>query len=186
MKHSDLGPTDALLIVDVQKDFFPGGALPVTDCDHVIDALNRWIAAASRAGSLVIATRDWHPPDHLSFQARGGPWPPHCVQQTTGAEFCDGLRLPADVEIISKGTDRDTEQYSPFERQELRDLLCERGIRRLWIGGVAQEYCVRGAVLDAIGAGFAVHVILEATAPVRKDDAQHALDDMRAAGAIFE
>jgi nicotinamidase/pyrazinamidase len=186
MIPTDLGRHDALLIVDVQKDFFPGGALPVTDCERVIDALNRWIDAATRAGCLIIATRDWHPADHLSFQSQGGPWPPHCLQQTAGAEFCDGLQLPGNAAIISKGTDPKSEQYSPFERQELRDLLRERGIRRLWIGGVAQEFCVRGAVLDAIGAGFAVHVILEATAPVRKDDARRALDEMQAAGAIFE
>lgn len=186
MQSVELRPTDALLIVDMQKDFCPpSGALPVTDCRGVLDTLNEWIAAAEEAGIAIIASRDWHPPDHISFAARGGPWPEHCVQGSAGAEFCDALRLPARTAIVSKGASPNIEQYSPFDESDLARRLEEQGIRRLWIGGVAREVCVRATVLDALQAGFDVHVIVPATAAAQPDDGQRALAEMQRAGAIL-
>src|SRR5690349_9197046 len=104
MNPPALGPSDALIIVDVQNDFCPGGALPVPEGDRVVPVLNRWNEAASAGGATVVASRDWHPAGHVSFRERGGPWPPHCVQDTKGAAFHPGLRLPADVLIVSKGS----------------------------------------------------------------------------------
>lgn len=186
MKQPDFTLEDALLIVDMQKDFCPpSGALPVTDCEGVVNELNQWIAAAERAGITTFASRDWHPPDHVSFKARGGPWPEHCVRGTVGAEFCDALKLPVNTVIVSKGTSPDIEQYSPFENSGLEELIKERGIRRLWIGGVAQDVCVRAAVLDALEAGFEVHVIVAGTAPVDVENGRQALEEMQQAGAIL-
>lgn len=186
MKPPDFNPVDALLIVDMQKDFCPpNGALPVTDCRGVLNELNEWIAAAEQAGITIVASRDWHPPDHSSFQARGGPWPEHCVRGTPGAEFCDEMHLPPRAVLVSKGTAPESDQYSPFESSGLEETLKERGVHRLWIGGVAQEVCVRAAVLDALQAGFEVHVIVEATAPVDEENGRRALDEMQQAGAVL-
>lgn len=177
---------DALLIVDVQNDFCPGGALPVTDCGGVLEVLNSWIDAAERAGCMIVASRDWHPVGHMSFRSRGGPWPEHCVQDTAGSHFCDDLRLPQRTVVVSKGTAEDVEQYSPFDVSGLTERLKQQGIRRLWIGGLAQEVCVRAAVLDALAAGFEVHVLVEGTAPVDEANGREALQEMRSAGAILE
>lgn len=186
MTPSQLGREDALLIVDFQKDFCPGGRLPVTQCEGAAEALNRWIESARRGGAPVIASRDWHPPNHASFDFRGGPWPEHCVRGTEGAQFSDDLQLPEQAVIVSKGVDPETEQYSPFQASDLADWLKDQGVRRLWVGGVAQEVCVRASVLDALGAGLEVHVVVEATAPVDPASGQQALEQMRAAGAILE
>jgi nicotinamidase/pyrazinamidase len=181
-------PDDALLIVDVQNDFCAGGALAVPDGDAVVPVLNDWIAAAQAAGAPVFASRDWHPADHISFQAQGGPWPPHCVQGTSGASFHPELRLPADVGIVSKGTEADVEGYSAFERTDFAERLRAAGVRRLWVGGLARDYCVRASVLDALDQGIAVRVIVPGTrgiAPlVNGRDA--ALDELENAGAVME
>lgn len=186
--HMKFGPSDALIVVDMQNDFCPGGALPVFDGDVVIPILNRWIAIAQDAGVPIYASRDWHPPGHMSFAARGGPWPPHCVQGTEGAAFHPGLRLPKDAIIITKGTDPDAEAYSAFEGTDLTQRLRGAGVARLWIGGLTQEYCVKETALDAIREGFEAHVILPATRPVeaRPGDGERALLAMRNAGAIIE
>lgn len=186
MAANRLGRDDALLIVDFQKDFCPGGPLPVTECQGVAEALNRWIESARRGGSLVIASRDWHPPNHSSFASRGGPWPEHCVRETEGAEFVEQLQLPEQAVIISKGVDPETDQYSPFQASDLADWLKDQEIRRLWVGGVAQDVCIRATVLDALTAGLEVHVVVEATAPVDPAAGRQALEQMRAAGAILE
>ena len=186
MRLPELAPTDALLIIDMQKDFCPGGALPVTDCSRALEVLSTWLDAADQAGITIVASRDWHPPDHMSFKAQGGPWPEHCVRGTDGASFCEELHLPAQAVIINKGMEPDVEQYSAFDVGRLESTLRERGIRRLWVAGVAQEICVRAAVLDALQSGFEVHVIVEATAPVKPDDGHEALAVMQAAGAILE
>ena len=181
-----LGPSDALLIVDFQKDFCPGGRLPMQQCDGVAEALGRWIDAARRGGAVVIASRDWHPPNHVSFRSRGGRWPEHCVRETDGAQFADDLQLPDETVIISKGVDPESDQYSPFQASDLGGWLAEQGVRRLWIGGVAQDVCVRASVLDALQAGFEVHVVVAATAPVDLAAGRRALEEMRSAGAILE
>jgi len=178
--------TDALMIVDVQRDFLPGGALAVEGGDEVVPVLNRWLAAARRQGVPVFATRDWHPPDHISFAERDGPWPRHCVQNTPGAEFAPDLNLPPETRSLCKGRDVDAEQYSPFDKTDLDETLRNEGIQRLWIGGLAQDVCVRQTVLDARNAGFDVHVLAAATRPVNPDDGEKALQEMQAAGAVIE
>lgn len=183
-----LGSLDALIVVDVQNDFCPGGSLPIRNGDEVVPVLNRWIETAVRAGALVFASRDWHPPDHLSFASRGGIWPPHCVQRSQGAAFHPDLRLPEDAVIISKGTDRDREAYSAFEGTDLAERLTRRGRTRLWIGGLAQDYCVKQTVLEARRLGFEVHLIEPATRAVNlhPDDGVRALAEMRQADVQIE
>jgi nicotinamidase/pyrazinamidase len=179
---------DALLIVDVQNDFCPGGALAVEKGDEVVPVLNRWIQQAVNQGVTVYASRDWHPPEHVSFKERGGPWPPHCVQGTSGAEFHSDLKLPRDAEIISKAHKPDEDSYSAFGGTDLAERLHRAGVKRLWIGGLTQDYCVRETSLDALREGFEVHVIVRGTRAVNvlPNDGARALDDVRRAGAILE
>lgn len=157
---------DALVIVDVQNDFLPDGALGVPDGDQVVPVLNHYIERFGRAGLPVIATRDWHPPNHCSFTARGGPWPPHCIAGTSGAAFAPWLRLPADAIVISKATDPDRDAYSGFDGTDLTERLRKLGVGRLWIGGLATDYCVLATVRDAIAAGFAVVYLSDASRAV--------------------
>src|SRR3954454_19864638 len=159
--------TRALIIVDFQNDFTPGGALAVRDGDRIAAR----IAQLARPGEFdfVVATRDWHPADHGSFAAAGGPWPAHCVAGTPGAELHDAVpRDRVDV-IVDKGTDPATEGYSGFEGTGLEALLRERDIDRMTIVGLATDYCVRATALDALREGFAVTVD---RAGVRGIDAQ--------------
>jgi nicotinamidase/pyrazinamidase len=179
---------DALLVVDVQNDFCPGGSLAVNQGHEVVPVLNRWIAKAVGAGIPVFATRDWHPADHVSFSHRGGPWPPHCVQNTPGAEFHPELIFPEDVRIINKADDPEVDAYSGFGGTDLAERLRKAGVRRVWIGGLTQDYCVRETALDAIREGFEVHVIVSATRAVnvRPEDGEQAIEEVRRAGAILE
>jgi nicotinamidase/pyrazinamidase len=181
-------PGDALLVVDVQNDFCPGGALAVRHGDQVVPILNKWIAEARAAGIPVFASRDWHPRNHSSFKERGGPWPPHCIQNTAGAEFHPDLKLPPEVQIISKADTPDVDSYSAFGGTDLAKRLHQAGIKRVWIGGLTQDYCVRESSLDALREGFEVHVILNATRPVNvnPDDGRRAIADVKAAGGIIE
>jgi nicotinamidase/pyrazinamidase len=178
----------ALLLVDVQNDFCPGGALAVPDGDRVIPVLNRAIERFASEGRPVYASRDWHPADTTHFREFGGPWPPHCVAASSGAQFHPQLRLPADAIVISKGQDRNDDGYSAFEgttdrgRTLVEDLRA-RGISELYVGGLATDYCVRATVLDARKAGFPVTVLTDGIAGIAREDAARALDDMRAAGA---
>ena len=181
-----LNARDALILVDVQNDFCPGGALPVQECDQVVATLNRWIEAAQQAGTKVIASRDWHPADHISFQAKGGQWPPHCVQESSGAEFRPDLGLPANVRVVSKGAQPDRDSYSAFQATDLAQELRNQSIRRLWIGGVALDVCVRATALDGVEAGFEVHVILQGSSPVSEAEGRRALQEMERAGVIIE
>lgn len=179
------GPGDALVVVDVQNDFLPGGALAVPRGDATIPVLNAWIARFRAAGLPVFATRDWHPPDHCSFQAQGGPWPPHCVAESPGADFAAGLAVPAEAILISKATRPEAEALSGFRGTDLADRLRALGVGRVLVGGLATDYCVRETVLDAIAAGFAVVVLTEAVraVDVHPGDGDRALDAMRRAGA---
>jgi nicotinamidase/pyrazinamidase len=182
-----LGPADALLVVDVQVDFCPGGALPVADGDAVVAVLNRWIAAARRGEALVVASRDWHPAGHVSFVERGGPWPPHCVAGTPGAAFHPDLALPRDAIVLSKGTELARECYSAFGGTDLERRLRERRVERLFVGGLALDYCVRASALDARKHGFETHLVVQGTRPVevRPGDGARALAELRSAGAIL-
>jgi len=178
--------TDALLIVDVQNDFLPGGALAVPDGDAVIPVLNRWIDAAERAGVPIFFTRDWHPADHVSFEAQGGPWPPHCVQNTEGAAFDERLHVPDDATVVSKATRPEAEAYSGFDTTDLAERLHEHGVERVFVGGLATDYCVRATVLDALREEFEVRVVDEGIRGIEPETTGKARSEMAAAGASFE
>ncbi len=180
----------ALLVVDVQNDFCPGGALAVPGGDRVIAPLNRAIEWAAAHGDPVYATRDWHPPDAAHFKPYGGIWPIHCVQDSAGARFHPALRLPADATVITKGDQPSSDGYSAFEGHTptgvtLTHALREKGVQHLYVGGLATDYCVRHSVLDALKAGFAVTLLTDAAAGVEVNagDSARALDEMRRAGA---
>ena len=181
---------DALLIVDVQNDFCPGGALAVPEGDRVVPVLNDYIRAFRSRGLPVYASRDWHPEATRHFEAGGGPWPPHCVAGTEGAAFHAGLDLPEDATVVSKGTAPTDDGYSAFEA-ELEDgsglerALKADGVRRLFVGGLATDYCVRASVLDAARQGFRPVLLLDAIRgiDVQDGDQAAALDDMLRAGA---
>jgi nicotinamidase/pyrazinamidase len=174
-------PDDALLIVDPQVDFCPGGALPVPVGDTIFPAVNQ---AAARL-PVVVASRDWHPADHISFQARGGIWPVHCQAGTPGAEFYPDLDTSRLDQVFSKGTQADQEAYSAFDGTGLADWLRERGVHRLFVAGLATDYCVRASVLDAVKERFEVVVLEDAigAVEVKPGDGERALDEMRGAGA---
>ncbi|MEW6168398.1 MAG: isochorismatase family protein [Pseudomonadota bacterium] len=178
-------PGDALIAVDVQNDFLPGGSLAVPEGDAVIPALNRALALFGRCDLPVFATRDWHTPDHCSFKARNGPWPPHCVAGTAGAGFAAALQLPASTHIVSKGSSADRDAYSGFDGTELAGTLAALGVRRLFIGGLATDYCVEATVSDALAHGYAVLVLTDAVraVDVRPGDGERALERMRQRGA---
>lgn len=182
-----IGAGDALLVVDLQNDFLPGGALGVQRGDEVVAPLNAWARAFTAAERPVFVSRDWHPPDHCSFHARGGPWPPHCVAGTPGADFAADFALPPACVIVSKATSADRDAYSALDGTALADRLQASGVRRLFVGGLATDYCVRATVLDARAAGLDVVVLADAirAVEVSPGDAARALAEMRAAGASF-
>lgn len=175
---------DLLLLVDVQIDFCPGGALPIEKGDEVVAVLNDWIRAAREAGIPIYASRDWHPCSHLSFKEQGGPWPTHCVQDTPGARLHPNLELPANVEIVTKGTRFDQDQNSAFDQTGLAPWLKGLGIKRLFVGGLALDVCVLATVLDARAEGFEVVLLTEGTRPVTQEGGRKALEKMRRAGAL--
>ncbi|WP_319588468.1 nicotinamidase [uncultured Desulfobulbus sp.] len=185
-----MNKTTALLLVDVQNDFCPGGALAVPEGDQVVEPLNRAVEHFVAIGLPIFASRDWHPPQTSHFQPFGGPWPVHCVQNSHGAAMHQDLRLPASVVLLSKGMDESVDGYSAFdgiteEDRTLADLLTENGIDHLYIGGLATDYCVRATVLDARKRGLTVTVLNDAVAGVdlQPGDSKRALAEMRAAGA---
>jgi nicotinamidase/pyrazinamidase len=172
----------ALIIVDVQNDFARAdGALAVPRGEEVIDPINA--LAASGAYDLVVATRDWHPPDHASFQTRGGIWPEHCVRDTPGAQLHERLRRSAIGAVIDKGTDAAAPGYSGFESTGLRELLEAQGADDLTITGLATEYCVKHTALDALELGLAVTIPREAVRGIDDADSARALADLEQAGA---
>ena len=179
-----LGPEDALLVVDVQHDFLPGGALGVPDGDRVLDPIGRLLDRAREAGATIVASRDRHPEGHVSFAERGGPWPPHCVAGTHGAELHPALDL-AGATVLDKGTDVDRDAYSAFDGTGLLERLREHGVRRAVVCGLATDYCVRATVLDALQGGLPTVVVTDAVAAVdvTPGDGERAIDELRAAGA---
>jgi nicotinamidase/pyrazinamidase len=179
-------PGDALLLIDVQNDFLPGGSLAVPAGDEVIPALNRYIKAFKRASLPIYATRDWHPPDHCSFRAQGGIWPPHCIAGSPGAAFSPKLDLPLDTAVIAKiGARRDADAYSGFAGTELEQRLRMDGINRLFVGGLATDYCVLNTVKDALAYGFDVLLLLDGIRAVnlQPEDGQRAIEEMASLGA---
>ena len=174
----------ALIVVDVQNDFCPGGSLAVERGDEVVAPLNRLIKEFLARGEPVFKSRDWHPARTKHFAAYGGTWPVHCVQNTRGAEFHPDLLEDPRIRIISKGTG-DEDSYSAFDGTNLADLLRERGVTEVFVGGLATDYCVKNTVLDALREGFKVRALTEAMRAVNLqpgDDAR-ALEEMRRAGA---
>lgn len=181
---------DALLLVDPQYDFCPGGSLPVADGDRVMPVLSAWADAAERAGVPIFVSRDWHPARTTHFKEFGGIWPPHCVMGTHGAEFHADLHLPGSFVIVSKGMGETEDAYSAFQARDdhgsrLPMLLQDTGVRRIYIGGLATDYCVRFSTLDALQVGIGVSLILNGMKAVnlQPHDGEHAIEEMRAAGA---
>lgn len=179
-------PTAALVIVDVQNDFLPGGRLAVPHGDEVIPVLNRYIAEFEKKGLAILATRDWHPPDHCSFRDQGGTWPVHCVANTPGAAFASSLRLPDSVVVISKGDVAEKEAYSGFEGTDLETYLRQRSVDTLYAGGLATDYCVLNTVKDALRHGFKVLLLTDAVRAVNlhAEDGARALREMLELGAV--
>jgi nicotinamidase/pyrazinamidase len=175
---------DGLIVVDVQNDFCSGGALVVPGGEAVVEPLNRLMARYP----FVVATRDWHPPDHGSFAAQGGPWPEHCVRDTPGAQLHPDLEIGRIDAVVDKGTDRQTEGYSGFQRTDLERLLRAREVDRVHVGGLALDYCVKATALDARRAGFDVAVHLGATRAIDASpgDAERTIEELRQAGVQLE
>lgn len=176
----------ALIVVDVQNDFCPGGALAMKEGDRVVSVFNRYIELFEKSGGPIYAARDWHPKNHSSFKAQGGPWPPHCVQETEGANFHPDLKLPAHAIIISKGWRVEDDSYSEFEGTNLELYLKRKGIRRVLVGGLATDYCVKNTVLDARRLGFETYLLVDVSRgiDVKKGDSEKAIEGMKKAGAI--
>lgn len=182
-----LTPTDALIVVDVQNDFLPGGSLAVRDGDAVIPVLNRYLGRFRTTGAPVAATRDWHPRAHCSFIAQGGPWPEHCVAGTRGAGFAGTLELPTDVLIFSKADTVGADAYSGFEGTGLAEALRRLGVTRVFVGGLATDYCVLNTVRDALTEGFETLLLIDAVRPVEATpgDGARAVEQMRSLGATI-
>jgi nicotinamidase/pyrazinamidase len=175
---------EALIVVDFQNDFTPGGALAVSDGHRIADRVNE--LAADPRFELVIATRDWHPEGHGSFEEKGGPWPVHCVQGTEGAELHPELDRSRIDLVLDKGHHPETDGYSGFDGTELEALLRERGVDKITVVGLATDYCVKHTVLDALRAGFEVVVDPEGVrgVEVEEGDSERAIAEMREAGAV--
>jgi nicotinamidase/pyrazinamidase len=172
---------DALIIIDVQNDFCPGGALAVPCGDEVIPVINRLLEHRW----LSVATMDWHPDEHSSFESRGGPWPRHCVQHTAGAELHPELDATKVQLVITKGSHPDHEAYSGFHGTDLAKILRDKGIQRVVVCGIATDYCVRATAHDALHEGFQVLVLEDAIrgVEVQPGDCQRAIEELRQAGA---
>jgi len=172
---------DALIVVDVQRDFCPGGALAVPEGDRVVPVINRLL---HRPWRLRVATRDWHPSNHCSFREQGGPWPSHCVAESPGAAFHPDLDLSRVDWVVSKATAPEAEAYSGFQGTDLASRLRERGVTRVFVCGLATDYCVKQTALDARRAGFETVVLEDASrgVDVRPGDTERALEELRAAG----
>jgi len=182
-----VGAGDVLLLVDVQNDFLPGGSLGVPRGDEVIAPLNRAIGLFMARSRPVFASRDWHPVRHCSFREQGGPWPPHCVVGSPGADFAPGLALPASAVMVFKATRADEESYSVFGGTGFEGMLRAAGARRIVIGGLATDYCVLATTRDARLLGFAVVVLIDAVraVDVRAGDGTRALEEMARLGAVL-
>ena len=175
----------ALIVVDVQNDFCPGGSLAVSHGDEVVAPLNKLINEFIDRGEPVYKTRDWHPARTRHFQAYGGTWPVHCVQGTNGAEFHPDLSNDPRITIISKGIDESADGYSGFDGTNLAQLLREESVEEVWVGGLATDYCVKHTVIDALREGFEVKALADAMRAVNVNsvDGAKAIGEMREAGA---
>jgi nicotinamidase/pyrazinamidase len=181
-----IGARDALIVVDVQRDFCPEGSLAIPGADEIIPVINRIVPFFGRW----IYTRDWHPADHVSFcdrpMFRDGSWPVHAVQGTPGADWCPGLDMPMNAILVSKGDDRDRETYSGFQvdRLDLAQFLRLRKVERLFITGLATDYCVHRTALDARAAGFTVYLVEDGVRGVAPESTTQALIELETAGVV--
>jgi nicotinamidase/pyrazinamidase len=175
----------ALVIVDLQRDFCPGGALPVREGDEVIEPINGLIRKFQAEDMPVLFTRDWHPKNHCSFKSQGGIWPPHAVRDTPGAQFPPSLHVPKSATIVSKATGRDAEAYSGFQGTDLGARLRSMGVKDLFIAGLATDYCVKNTVIDGIGEGFRVSLVTDCVKGVnlKRTDSATAFRKMIGRGA---
>lgn len=181
---------DALIVVDIQNDFCSGGSLAVPDGDAVAPVMNRYMEQAEAAGIPIFISRDWHPTVTTHFSAYGGEWPPHCVQGTHGAKLHPDLAVPATAQLASKGMDPSDDGYSNMDAtlrdgQLLLDRLRALGVTRIFVGGLATDYCVKATTLDALRAGLEVVLLLDAcrAVDVNPGDGERAIAEMAAAGA---
>lgn len=181
MNHN---PKRALIVVDVQNDFCPGGTLAVAHGDEVVEPLNKLIDEFLERGDPVYKSRDWHPPTTKHFQSYGGTWPVHCVQNTKGAEFHPALRDDPRIEVISKGLG-DKDCYSAFDETDLAARMRDQKVEEVVVGGLATDYCVKNTVLDAVKHGFKVKAVENAmrAVDVQHGDGERAIEEMRSAGA---
>lgn len=180
-----LEKTDALLVVDVQRDFLPGGSLAVPEGDEVIPVLASCAKEFERQGRPVIASRDWHPQDHCSFKEYGGTWPPHCVADSPGAEIDPALGLPDDTMIVDKATLPDADAYSAFEGTDFDSQLKDLQVKRLFVGGLATDYCVVNTALDALKLGYEVVLMTDAIRPIDPADGERAIEQLRSEHAVI-
>lgn len=182
----------ALVVVDVQNDFTPKGALAVPEGDQVVPVINRYIEIFREAGQPIYASRDWHPPVTRHFQQYGGLWPPHCVQGSRGAGFHPDLRLPAEAIVVSKGMDPEKDSYSAFDAFEadgtpLAESLRRRGVGHVYVGGLATDYCVKWTAMEAARQGFRLTVLIDASLGVnlQPHDSERAIAEMVRQGAAL-
>lgn len=185
MQKIKLKQGDILIIVDMQNDLMPYGSLPVPNSDKIIPVLNKYIKVFSDRPLKIVASRDWHPPEHCSFQKKGGKWPVHCVAGTKGAEFPPQLHIPEDAIIISKAVDPKKDAYSALQDTELSDILKHSGIERCFVGGVATDYCVFYTVLDLLKEGYEVYLLKDAikAVDVNPGDGERSIKKMQQKGA---
>ena len=178
---------DALIIVDVQNDFCPGGSLAVASGDAVARKMTDAAKTFAERGAKVFATQDWHPAGHLSFAAQGGQWPDHCVQGTRGAEFHPALELPDGTGVVRKGASLHADAYSGFIDSDLDAQLKAKGVGRVYVGGLATDYCVLNTVIDALSNGYETYVLTDAVGAVDLDpgDGERALHLMEVNGAVL-
>lgn len=177
----------ALIVVDVQNDFCPGGSLAVAEGNEVVVPLNKLMKEFLDRGEPVYKTRDWHPEKTKHFAIYGGTWPIHCVQNTPGAQFHPDLLDDPRINVISKGVDERADGYSGFDGTQLAQLLRDEGVNEVWVGGLATDYCVKQTVIDGVHNGFKVKALADAMRPVNvnPDDGKKAIDEMKEAGAEF-
>ena len=175
----------ALIVVDIQRDFCPGGSLPVTNGDKIIPAVNRLVHKFEKTGLPIFFTRDWHPSNHVSFKANGGPWPPHCVQGTPGANFHPSLAIPKGAQVIDKGTLQTEDAYSGFQGTQLAHELQGHHVNQIYVVGLATDYCVKNTVLDGAANGFETYVVADCIKGVnlKRTDSATALRTMLSRGA---
>ncbi len=186
MSTETLQPGDALIVVDVQNDFLPGGALGVPDGDQVVPVLMRYMARFQSRGLPIFLSRDWHPPNHCSFREQGGPWPVHCIAGSPGSLPPPGFQAPPSAVVIYKATEPDRDAYSAFQGTSLDEQLRAAGVRRLFIGGLATDYCVLNTVKDARTLGYAVYLLTDGirAVNVHPNDGRKAEEEMIRLGAV--